>query len=767
MITRTSLLLLAFMAATSLASTGKQTYIIHMDKTKMNALDQTISSSRRWFDAVLDYITELSAEEEENDEPEISPPELLYVYETAISGFSAKLSAKQFRSLSKIDGFLHATTDELLTLHTTHSPQFLGLQPGKGLWRPSVYSSEIIIGIVDSGIWPEHVSFSDSGMPPVPARWRGICEEGPKFSSSNCNKKLIGARAFFKGYEAMAGRINETVDYRSARDSIGHGTHTASTAAGNVIPGASFYGKAKGTATGMIYSARIAAYKVCYPGGCVSSDVLAAIDQAVSDGVDVVSLSLGGLPRPYFRDNMAIASFGAIRHGVFVSASAGNSGPSSFTVGNTAPWIMTVAASSIDRSFPTSGKLGNGESFEGQSLYSGKPTKNLQLVYGRLAGGQRAEYCINGSLSPDLVKQKIVICDRGIIGRTEKGERVKEAGGAGMILLNRENEGEEVFADPHVLPATAVGFSAGNAIKKYINSTRKPTASIIFKPTSYGDRAPIVSEFSSRGPNYFGPDVIKPDITAPGLNILAAWPPTVSPTSAKTDNRSVLFNIISGTSMSCPHVSGISGLLKSAHRDWSPAAIKSALMTTAYNTDNRRAPVAASGSGQAQRADPFALGSGHVDPERASNPGLIYDIAPTDYLKYLCSLNYNSTQISLFSNYTCPRKGRSKPGDLNYPSFAVNFDSKTRNKTLSYKRIVTNVGAPMASYAVQIDQPGATSVNVTPKYLKFNYIGQKLSYKVSFVADGENIAPGTTSFGSLVWVFGSYSARSPIAVTWQ
>lgn len=173
MITRTSLLLLAFMAATSLASTGKQTYIIHMDKTKMNALDQTISSSRRWFDAVLDYITELSAEEEENDEPEISPPELLYVYETAISGFSAKLSAKQFRSLSKIDGFLHATTDELLTLHTTHSPQFLGLQPGKGLWRPSVYSSEIIIGIVDSGIWPEHVSFSDSGMPPVPARWRG------------------------------------------------------------------------------------------------------------------------------------------------------------------------------------------------------------------------------------------------------------------------------------------------------------------------------------------------------------------------------------------------------------------------------------------------------------------------------------------------------------------------------------------------------------------------------------------------------------------
>lgn len=173
MITRISLLLLAFMAATSLASTGKQTYIIHMDKTKMNALDQTISSSRRWFDAVLDHITELSAEEEENDKPEISPPELLYVYETAISGFSAKLSAKQFRSLSKIDGFLHATTDELLTLHTTHSPQFLGLQPGKGLWRPSVYSSEIIIGIVDSGIWPEHVSFSDSGMPPVPARWRG------------------------------------------------------------------------------------------------------------------------------------------------------------------------------------------------------------------------------------------------------------------------------------------------------------------------------------------------------------------------------------------------------------------------------------------------------------------------------------------------------------------------------------------------------------------------------------------------------------------
>lgn len=181
-------------------------------------------------------------------------------------------------------------------------------------------------------------------MSPVPPRLKGTCEEGTRFSFSNCNKKLIGARAFVQGYEAIVGRVNETVDYRSPRDSNGHGTHTASTAAGNFVNHASLFGLANGSASGMRYTGRIAAYKACWTSECANSDVIAAIDCAVADGVDILSLSLGGVSVPYDRDNIAIASFGAIQHGVFVPGSAGNSGPIWSTVSDAAPWIMTVGA---------------------------------------------------------------------------------------------------------------------------------------------------------------------------------------------------------------------------------------------------------------------------------------------------------------------------------------------------------------------------------------------------------------------------------------
>ena len=178
-----------------------------------------------------------------------------------------------------------------------------------------------------------------------------------------------------------------------------------------------------------------------------------------------------------------------------------------------------------------------------------------------------AQYCTKGSLDPKLVKGKIVACERGINSRTGKGEEVKMAGGAGMILLNSENQGEELFADPHVLPATSLGSSASKTIRSYIfHSAKAPTASISFLGTTYGDTAPVMAAFSSRGPSSVGPDVIKPDVTAPGVNILAAWPPTTSPSMLKSDKRSVLFNIVSGTSMSCPHVSGIAALIKSVHK---------------------------------------------------------------------------------------------------------------------------------------------------------------------------------------------------------
>ncbi|XP_023544740.1 subtilisin-like protease SBT1.1 [Cucurbita pepo subsp. pepo] len=757
-------LFLSIFLATSTAAVDQQSYIIHMDTTKMAA-----PTPEQWYTALIDSINEISSLHDQQEASNAA--QILYVYKTAISGFAAKLSTKKLHSLSKTPGFLAATPNELLQLHTTHSPQFLGLQRQHGLWNSSNLASDIVIGLLDTGIWPEHISFQDKGLPPVPKKWKGTCQPGQKFSPSNCNRKLIGAMAYIKGYEAIVGRLNATGTFRSPRDSDGHGTHTASTAAGNIVNKASFFNQAMGVATGMRFTSRIAAYKVCWTEGCANADILAAIDRAVADGVDVLSLSLGGSASAFYKDDIAIATFGAVRNGVFVSCSAGNSGPSSSTVSNIAPWIMTVAASYTDRTFPATVKLGNGQVFEGSSLYTGNNIGQLPLVYNNTAGGQEANVCTPGSLVPSMVKGKIVVCERGTNSRTAKGEQVKLAGGAGMILINTQLEGEELFADPHVLPAANLGASAGQAIIRYISSSKhQPKALIGFEGTKFGNRAPRVAAFSSRGPSLIAPDVIKPDVTAPGVNILAAWPLIASPSELESDKRRVLFNVISGTSMSCPHVSGLAALLKSAHKDWSPAAIKSALMTTAYTNDNRMSPISDVGSASGKPANPFAFGSGHVDPEKASDPGLIYDITPQDYLDYFCSLNYNSTQIGLVSrgNFTCPSKRRvGQPGNLNYPSFSVFMKKKAKNVSVTLKRTVTNVGGPRSDYSVKIKNPKGIVISVKPEKLSFRRYGQKLSYQVSFVALGKREGVSGFSFGSLVWVSGKYAVRSPIAVTWK
>ncbi|KAG2320410.1 hypothetical protein Bca52824_013623 [Brassica carinata] len=601
-----------------------------------------------------------------------------------MSGFSATLTDDQLQTVKNSQGFISAYPDELLSLHTTHSYEFLGLEFGIGVWNETSIASDVIIGLVDTGISPEHVSFRDTHMSPVPSRWRGSCDEGTNFSSSSCNKKIIGAAAYYKGYESIVGKINETTDFRSARDAQGHGTHTASTAAGDIVRKASYFGVGKGRfASGMRFSSRIAAYKACWALGCASTDVLAAIDRAILDGVDVISLSL-----------------------VFNTTAGGGSG---------------------------------------------------------------AEFCIRNSLKRELVEGKIVICLRGAGGRTTKGEEVRKNGGVAMLLVSRVTEGEELLADPHVLPAVSIGFSDGIALLKYLaggggGAANATTASIQFGGTTYGARAPIVAAFSSRGPSVAGPEIVKPDISAPGLNILAGWSPFSSPSLLRSDPRRVQFNIISGTSMACPHISGIAALIKSVHGDWSPAMIKSALMTTARTTDNRNQPIGDMGAGPDSAATAFDFGAGNVDPTQAVDPGLVYDLSTVDYLNYLCSLNYTSDRIFLFSgtNYTCP----ATPGDLNYPSFAVNLANGAKLKTVrSYKRTVTNVGSPACEYMAHVEEPRGVEVRVEPKVLKFQKVRERLSYTVTFVA--ETSRNSSSSFGALVWISDKHKVRSPIAVTWE
>ncbi|KAL0329686.1 UNVERIFIED_CONTAM: Subtilisin-like protease SBT1.2 [Sesamum radiatum] len=454
-------------------------------------------------------------------------------------------------------------------------------------------------------------------------------------------------------------------------DDDGHGTHTASTAAGGFVHNASVLGNAYGTAVGIAPQAHLAIYKVCFGPDCPESDILAGLDAAVEDGVDVLSISLGEDSTPFYNDNLAVGSFAAVQKGIFVSCAGGNSGPSEQTITNEAPWILTIGASTIDRSIRATGKLGDGQEFDGESVFQPKdfPPTLLPLVYAGSNGKQDSAFCANGSLSSIDVKGKVVLCDRGGgIARLDKGREVRNAGGAAMILANQQSDGFSTSADAHVLPATHVAYSSGLKIKAYINSTMSPTATILFKGTVIGDPlAPIVASFSSRGPSLATPGILKPDIIGPGVNIIAAWP---FPLDGSTNSK-LTFNVESGTSMSCPHLSGVAALLKSAHPYWSPAAVKSAIMTTADIVNIKGTSIV---DERLIPADIFATGAGHVNPSKANDPGLVYDIAADDYIPYLCGLGYTDEQVGIIAHKSVHCTSKIPEGQLNYPRFQLHLD---------------------------------------------------------------------------------------------
>ncbi|KAJ7966548.1 Subtilisin-like protease [Quillaja saponaria] len=736
----------------------KGTYIIHMDKSNMPA---SFDDHLNWYDSSLKSVS--------------GAAEMLYTYKYVVDGFSTRLTAQEAELLEKQPGILSVIPEVRYELHTTRTPEFLGLGKRDALFPTSIKLSEVIVGVVDTGVWPELKSFDDTGLGPIPSGWKGLCETGKNFNSSSCNRKLIGARFFSKGYEAAFGPIDEKTESKSPRDDDGHGTHTSTTAAGSAVPGASLFGYASGTARGMATQARVATYKVCWLGGCFSSDIAAAVDKAIEDGVNILSLSIGGGLSDYYRDIVAIGAFKATALGILVSCSAGNGGPSPESLTNVAPWITTVGAGTLDRDFPDYVSLGNGKKYTGVSLYKGKPLSDslVPIVYARnVSDSSSGNLCTTGSLIPTKVSGKIVICDRGGNPRVEKGIVVKEAGGIGMILANSEYYGEELVADSHALPAAAVGQKSGDAIKNYVSSNPNPVATIAVGGTQLGVQpSPVVAAFSSRGPNPVTPKLLKPDIVAPGVNILAGWTGAVGPTGLLTDTRHVPFNIISGTSMSCPHVSGLAALLKAAHSGWSPATIKSALMTTAYRTYKSGEIIQDVATGQP--ATPFDYGAGHVDPVAALDPGLVYDATVEDYLGFLCALNYSSFQIkgTTSSDFTCDSRKNYRVEDFNYPSFAVPLETASGKKggsgasaTVKYTRTLTNVGTP-ATYKVSLSsQTPAVKILVQPETLSFSKLNEKKSYTVTFASS--SMPSGTTSFAHLEWSDGKRIVGSPIAFSW-
>ncbi|KAK4726179.1 hypothetical protein R3W88_031096 [Solanum pinnatisectum] len=719
-----------------------ETYIIHMD---LSAMPKAFSSHHSWYLSTLASISDSS-----------NHGSLVYAYTNAIHGFSASLTPSELQVIKKSQGYLSSTKDMTVKIDTTHTSQFLGLNSNSGAWPKSDYGRDVIIGLVDTGVWPESKSYNDNGMTDVPSRWKGECESGTQFNSSLCNKKLIGARYFNKGL--IASKPNITIEMNSARDTAGHGTHTSTTAAGSRVESASYFGYAPGAATGMAPKAHVAMYKALWDEGSMISDILAAIDQAIEDGVDVISLSLGIDGRQLYDDPIAIAAFAAMEKGIFVSTSAGNEGPDNESLHNGTPWVLTMAAGTVDREFLGTLTLGNGVSVTGLSLYPGNSSSSdSSIVF------------LNSCLEDKELKKnayKIAVCYDANGSISDQVYNIRNSNVSGGVFITNTTDLE--FYLQSEFPAIFLNFQDGDEVLKYIKSSHSPKARLEFQVTHLGAKpAPKVASYSSRGPSGSCPFILKPDLMAPGALILASWPQKLSVAQINSRELFSYFNIISGTSMSCPHAAGVAALLKGVHPKWSPAAIRSAMMTTADALDNTQGPIRDIGRDN-NAATPLAMGAGHINPNKALDPGLIYDATPEDYINLLCGLDFTSKQIKSItrsSSYSC-----SKPSlDLNYPSFIGYFNfnsSKSDPKRIQeFNRTVTNLGDGQSTYTAKLTPMGKYTVSVAPDKLVFKEKYEKQSYKLRI--EGPLLVDNYLVYGSLSWVdtSGKYVVKSPIVAT--
>ncbi|KAK3156568.1 hypothetical protein QOZ80_2AG0108910 [Eleusine coracana subsp. coracana] len=595
------------------------------------------------------------------------------------------------------------------------------------LLKKAKYGEDIIVGVVDSGIWPESRSFEDRGYGPVPARWKGTCQTGQAFNATSCNRKIIGTRWYTGGVRPD---ILEQ-DYMSPRDVDGHGTHVASTIVGSEVRNASFGGLGGGVARGGAPRARLAVYKVCWGSGqngtCSTAAILAAIDDAINDGVDVLSLSLGS-------SNEIPGTLHAVAKGITVVFAGSNDGPAANTVLNAVPWVLTVAASTIDRAFPTMISLGNKEKIVGQSLYH-NATLDSSEYYPLFVSFK----CDKKSLASTNLTGMVVLCyapweassklpAQGFVNAVTV---IAKSGARGLIFAqhNSNDAINNLIVDcDGIMACVLVDFEMAYRISMVRIS---PAMTVV----GNGVLSPRVAAFSPRGPSPAYPGILKPDIAAPGVGILAAI------------RNSYEFK--SGTSMACPHVSAIAALLKSAHPDWSPAMIKSAIVTSASVTDRFGMPIQAEGSPR-KLADPFDFGGGHVNPDKAADPGLVYDVDARDFTKF-----FNCT---LGAQDDC-KDYNGKLYQLNLPSIAVS-DLKG---SITVSRTVTNVGPPDATYRVVVEAPAGVDMSVEPSVIRFNGGRKTAKYQVTFRA--KQWVQGGYTFGSLTWLDdNTHSVRIPVAI---
>ena len=685
-------------------------------------------------------------------------------YTMALNGFSADLTAAQAAELSSNKNVVAVTPDELKHPTATPSTEFLGLEGPGGVWAATggveTAGEGVVVGVLDTGIAPENPAFAGDPLGTTPGdepylsgdnaisyvksdgnTFSGTCQTGEQFGADDCTTKIVGARYFLAGFgQANLGGVDTGPgEFVSPRDGDGHGSHTGSTAVGNYGTEADVLGRDFGTISGVAPAAKIAAYKVCWSGpdpgvttddGCTTTDMLAAINQAVLDGVDVLNFSIGGSAAQTTYSPTDDAFLGAAAAGIFVAASAGNSGPGASTLDNASPWITTVAASTIPSYYGTV-TLGDGQAFVGATITVTDPVSgglvNSTAVAAAGAAGAQAGLCAPGSLDPALVPaQSLIVCDRGVVDRTAKSAEVARVGGIGMVLTNPSPS--SIDPDAHVVPTVHVDARFRDPIVAYAATPGATVTLSAGNLTDYVPPTPALAGFSSRGPVLAdGSDILKPDITAPGVAILAAGP--------NQEGGTPTFEFLSGTSMSSPHIAGAAALYLGERPNATPAEIKSAMMTTAYDTVD--------GDG-VTITDPFAQGAGHVDPTKFFEPGLLYLNGPADWAAYLQAIGYDYGVTPV------------DPSNLNLASIAIG--TLTAPETIT--RTVTSTQA--GDFTASIDGLAGITAVVEPGVLSFGAAGETKSFTVTLSRTDAPLDQFAT--GALTWTSGDTAVRSPIAV---
>ncbi|WP_286266512.1 S8 family serine peptidase [Thalassotalea atypica] len=710
---------------------------------------------------------------------------IIHSYKHTFNGFSAKLTEKQRTQLEAHPDVVAVYEDSLQKVNTSNTPAFLGLTGPGGQHSMDIKGEDVIIGVLDTGIVPEHPSFADDGSYTDPASigWNGSCDAGEEAEagSFNCNNKLIGARYYKDAFEASYEIQTGLGEFISPRDADGHGSHTASTAGGNEGVAAELSGLDAGTVSGIAPRARVAMYKVCWnsdyqnengddEAGCFYGDSMAAIDQAVVDGVDVINYSIGG-SRTSLVTAAAAAKLRATQAGVFVSVSAGNSGPTAETVGTPAPWVTSVAASTYDGSSKVIGKeLSINAGTDAGTSVLAIPTSFAPAadgLTGDVIATEDSEACdaadgTNPIAGQGSLSGNIALIARGSCSFTEKFVNAQDAGAIGVLIYTYD--GTSPFAgggaDPAVnVPGSMISFNDGQALLTSIsNGTTNVTFTDVDSTDDFTEIGNIMAAFSSRGPNTASYDIIKPDITAPGVKILAAT--TNTPMFGSQGNT---FAYLQGTSMSSPHIAGMAALFKESNPAWSPAQIKSALMTTARQDLTKE-----DGS---TPADPFDFGAGHASPVNAMDPGLLFDSNYADYLAFLCGIGENDFVNATETDCdTLAGSGFStEPSQLNLPSIGI--AELLTPETIS--RTVTNATDSAAVYTATIEAPEGVDVVLATFDAEGNPIADNVlsidaagtaSFALTFTSN-ENAVVNEWKFGSITWTDGAgHVVRSPISI---